>query len=66
MTSPAQHAKRSNFWFVWRAPLILAVLTLFGLLIALVKTGIWHWAAWGALAAPIVAGLWYSLVRSRK
>jgi hypothetical protein len=40
-----------NFWFVWRAPTILAILTLFGLLTALLKTGAWHWAAWLALAA---------------
>lgn len=58
--------KRSNFWFVWRAPLLLAALTLSGLIIALVKTGVWHWFAWAGLAAPIVVGLWYSFARSRK
>ncbi|WP_112993092.1 hypothetical protein [Herminiimonas fonticola] len=57
---------RSNFWFVWRAPIILAILTVFGLLAALLKTGAWHWAAWLALAVPIVAGLWFSFKRSKK
>lgn len=51
---------RSHFWFIWRVPLLLALLTLFGLLVALLKTGIWHWVAWIALAAPVVIGLWYS------
>jgi hypothetical protein len=55
-----------NFWFVWRAPTILAILTLFGLLTALLKTGAWHWAAWLALAAPIAVGLWFSLRPSSK
>lgn len=63
---PAHTAKRSNFWFVWRMPIFLAALTLFGLIIALVKTGVWHWFAWAALAAPIVVGLWYSYARPRK
>jgi D-alanyl-lipoteichoic acid acyltransferase DltB (MBOAT superfamily) len=54
----------SNFWFVWRAPIILAILTVFGLLAALLKTGTWHWAAWLALAVPIVVGLWFSFKRS--
>ncbi|MFC7297498.1 hypothetical protein [Herminiimonas aquatilis] len=56
--------QRSTFWFVWRTPTLLAILTLFGLLAALLKTGVWHWAAWVALAIPVVAGLWFSFKRS--
>lgn len=63
---PVHTAKRSHFWFVWRMPLLLAALTLFGLIIALVKTGVWHWFAWAALAMPIIVGLWYSFARPRK
>lgn len=55
----------SNFWFVWRAPIILAILTLFGLLAALLKTGAWHWAAWAALATPVAVGIWYGFKRSK-
>ncbi|MES2027258.1 MAG: hypothetical protein V4448_17040 [Pseudomonadota bacterium] len=58
--------KHSNFWFVWRTPILLATLTLFGLIIALLKTGTWHWVAWCGLAAPIVVGLWHSFARSRR
>lgn len=50
-------ASRKNrpggFWFVWRMPLILAVSTAFGLLAALLGTGLWRVGAWLALTAPI-------------
>jgi hypothetical protein len=42
-----------NFWFVWRAPTFLVVLTVFGLLAALLGTGVWHWASWLAMAVPL-------------
>jgi hypothetical protein len=42
-----------TFWRVWRVPLLLAVLTVFGLLAALLGTGAWHVVAWIALAIPI-------------
>lgn len=61
----SQSSNRSKFWFIWRTPLILAALTLFALIIALVKTGIWHWAAWAALATPIVVSIWHSLARKK-
>ncbi len=50
-----------SFRFVWGAPLLLAALTIFGLLAALLGTGIWHWLSWLALAIPIVVGLWFGL-----
>jgi hypothetical protein len=40
--------------FVWAGPLALAILTLFGLLAALLGTGIWHGLSW-------LAGLRFSL-----
>ena len=54
-----------RFWFVWRAPLLLVLLTVFGLLAALLGTETWHWASWAALAAPIFVILFYSLRRPR-
>jgi hypothetical protein len=54
-----------KFWFVWRAPLILLLLTVFGLLAALLGTEIWHWASWAAMAAPIAVILFYTLRRPR-
>jgi hypothetical protein len=52
-----------KFWFVWRAPLTLLLLTLFGLLAALLGTDIWHWASWATLAVPIVVIVFYTLRR---
>lgn len=44
---------------VWGAPVLLGVLTCFGLLAALLGVDIWHWLAWAALAAPVAAGVWF-------
>ncbi|ANN78702.1 hypothetical protein [Bordetella flabilis] len=54
-----------KFWFVWRAPLVLVVLTVFGLLAALLGTEVWHWASWAALAVPLVVIVYYTLRPSR-
>ncbi|AZY49363.1 hypothetical protein [Bordetella avium] len=52
---------RPHFWFVWRAPLYLGLLTLFGLLSALLGTGIWHWASWIALSWLLLVMGWHWL-----
>ncbi|UHL63874.1 hypothetical protein LSG25_17860 [Paralcaligenes sp. KSB-10] len=44
---------------VWAAPVLLGVLTLFGLLAALLGTGLWHWAAWLALAIPVAVASFF-------
>lgn len=54
-----------KFWFVWRAPLLLVLLTTFGLLAALLGTETWHWASWAALAIPILVILFHTLRRPR-
>jgi uncharacterized membrane protein len=54
-----------KFWFVWRAPLVILVLTVFGLLAALLGTEAWHWASWAALAVPLIVILYYTLRPSR-
>lgn len=43
-----------HFFHTWGIPLLLAVLTIFGLLAALMGTGIWHLLAWGAMATPLL------------
>ncbi len=42
-------------------PLLLVALTIFGLLAALLGTGIWHALAWAALAIPIVVAVRFSM-----
>ena len=47
---------------VWRWPSVLAVLTVFGLLSALLgQHGVWYWLSWSALSVPlavIAAAVW--------
>ncbi len=43
---------QSTFRKIWRAPLILAALIVFGLLAALLGTGVWHLLSWAALSVP--------------
>ncbi|MNU01177.1 hypothetical protein D3C72_2444970 [compost metagenome] len=40
--------------FVWGAPILLGVLSVFGLLAALLGTGAWHWASWTSLTLLLV------------
>lgn len=50
---------------IWGTPLLLALLTLFGLVAALVGTGLWHGLAWLALTVPVVACVWHGWLRPR-
>lgn len=68
VSAPASNPvpEQSTFRRVWTMPLLLAALTVFGLLAALLGTGVWHVLAWGALAAPILAVPVFAVMRSRK
>lgn len=44
---------------IWRMPLVLGALTLFGLLAALLGTGIWHVLSWIAIAVPLLVVAWH-------
>lgn len=55
---------RARFWFLWRMPIILAALTIFGLLAALLGTGVWHWLSWLTLATVPAVSARYGLMRS--
>ena len=52
-----------TFRQVWLVPIVMALLTLFGLLAALLGVGIWHWLAWTALVVPLWVCLWYGYLR---
>ncbi|MBT1711462.1 hypothetical protein KK062_24680 [Fulvivirgaceae bacterium PWU5] len=49
---------RSTFLHIWKIPMLLGALTLFGLLAALLGTEFWHVASWLTLSVPLVVGLW--------
>jgi hypothetical protein len=64
-TTTARHSLRQ----IWRWPALLALLTIFGLISALIgQTGFWWALSWIALAAPLAVIIWSggrSLLQSR-
>jgi len=46
---------KQNFKKIWRIPVLLSALILFGLLAALLGTGFWYWLSWAAMLAPLLA-----------
>lgn len=48
---------------IWGMPLLLGALTGFGLLAALLGSGVWHGLSWLALLAPVAVAAVYSLRR---
>ncbi|WP_438858950.1 hypothetical protein [Achromobacter spanius] len=54
-----RQSKGRGFMFVWGAPTLLGVLSVFGLLAALLGTGAWHWASWITLTILLVVILRY-------
>lgn len=55
----------SLFRRLWRVPLLMAALILFGLLAALLGTGVWHWLAWITLGIPVAVIVWKWFGRNR-
>ena len=54
-----------RFMHIWGWPIALALLTIFGLLAALLGVGLWHWLSWIALSVPVVL-IWHYWLRPRK
>ncbi len=50
---------------IWAIPVLLAVLTLVGLVAALLGDGVWDLVSAVTLGAPVAAGAWYGLRRTR-
>lgn len=48
----------STFRHVWAAPTAIAVITLVGLIVALLGDGIEDWIGWAALATPPAVIIW--------
>ena len=61
------HANRKDLslWAVFRAPIMLLVLSLIGLVGALLEDGAWDAIGSALLASTVVAPIW-ALVRSRR
>ncbi len=48
-----------TFKQIWFAPILLALLTVFGLLSALLGNGFWYSLSWSALLIPLVVIVWF-------
>ncbi len=59
-------AARSQFWFTWGWPLVMALLSVVGLLAALLGDGAWDWLSWVTLGIPTLACCWLGLRRKPK
>lgn len=55
----------STFLHIWKFPILLGILTMFGLLAALTGTGIWHLLSWGALIIPIGVCIRFGVFQKR-
>ena len=52
-----------RFFAVWGMPILLGILTIIGLVSALLGDGIWDTVSAFALGTPVLAGAWYGLRR---
>ena len=50
---------------IWAMPLLLAVLTVIGLVAALFGDGVWDLVSSVTLGAPVAVGAWFALRRQR-
>lgn len=50
-----------RFLALWGMPILLGILTIIGLVSALLGDGIWDLVSAFALGAPVLAGAWYGL-----
>ena len=53
-------------WGLWGAPILLAVLSVIGLLAALIGDGVYDAVSWIGLGLPVAVSLWYGLRRRPK
>ena len=57
---------KSVFYHIWKVPLLLTILTLAGLLSALVGTGVWHVFSWVALSIPLLVCIRFTVWQKRQ
>jgi hypothetical protein len=50
---------RNSFSKIWTAPMVIAGVTTFGFLSALLGTGVWHWLSWMAMLSPLAVFVIY-------
>ncbi len=60
---PVKHRKTP--WQIFATPTLIALLSLAGLLAALLGNGVFDWVSWVGLAAPLVIVGWAMKARRR-
>jgi len=63
-TEAAASPRRSTAWRVFRIPALLAAVSIFGLISALLGDGIWNGLSWVALGVPLLVVAYFSLKRA--
>lgn len=58
--------RKSDFWHVFAAPTLMAVLSLVGLVAALVGDGAWDGVSWLTLGIPVAVMGWYMVRPARR
>jgi len=54
-----------SLWQVFRIPLVIAALSLLGLVVALLGDGVWDWIGAAALGVSAAATVWALVARRR-
>jgi len=65
MTAARKSRSSGNWWTVYGGPLLLSVLSLAGLLSALLSEGPGRYFSWFALGAPVALTAWFFARRKR-
>jgi hypothetical protein len=65
MTAARKSRSSGNGWTVYGGPLLLGVLSIAGLLSALLSEGAGRYFSWLALGAPIALAAWFFVRRKR-
>ncbi|MBL4714107.1 MAG: hypothetical protein JKY64_06245 [Alcanivorax sp.] len=64
MSSQPVKARKTS-WQIFATPTLIALLSLVGLLAALLGNGVFDWVSWVGLAAPVVIVGWAMKARRR-
>lgn len=56
---------KNNFNHTWKVPLLLALVTIAGLLSALLGTGVWRVLSWIMLGVPVIVIIKFALKRKK-
>jgi hypothetical protein len=57
--------RRPFQWHVWRTPIVLAALSIAGLISGLVGDGLWDVMSWIGLGVPVAVCIWFGGCRRR-